>query len=124
MPLVANRVSEKNFDLILLYLSARSLVLTFLEREKSVLYHTSWVVTDSVRAASSWGMQNTFESCSAVTPLLFPAVTEANVVKAAAIDKGMASKIAHELLDTEMLPIIMDTCDISARSDSPPENTI
>ena len=82
----------KKKEWILLYRSAQSFVLIFLEREESVLYRTSWVVADSVRTASSWGMQNTFESCSAVTPLLFPAVTDAKVAKAVAIDEDIASK--------------------------------
>jgi hypothetical protein len=80
----------KKKEWILLYRSARSFVLIFLEREESVLYQISWVVADNVRTASSWGMQNTFESCSAVTSLLFPAVTDAKVAKSVAIDEDIA----------------------------------
>ena len=51
-------------------------------------------------------------------PLLFPAVTEASVAKAVAIDEGIASKISQELLQMEMLHIAMETCNICAHSDS------
>jgi hypothetical protein len=50
-------------------------------------------------------MQNTFESCSAVTPLLFPAVTDTKVAKAVAIDKVIALKFSHKSLQTDTLPI-------------------
>jgi hypothetical protein len=46
-------------------------------------------------------------------------VTETNVVKAVAIDKGIASKIAHKLLHTEMLLIGMEKCDMCTHSNSP-----
>jgi hypothetical protein len=69
-------------------------------------------------------MQNTFESCSAVTPLLFPAVTDTKVAKAVAIDKDIASKISLESLQTDMLPIAIETCDKCACSDNHPENII
>ena len=91
-----------------------------------MLYRTSWVVADNVRTASSWGMQNTFESCSAVTPFIFPAVTDARVAKGGATDKQLlfASKISHESLQTDTLPIAIETCDKCARSDNPLENII
>ena len=115
----------KKDECILLYRSARSFVLIFLEREDSVLYRTSWVVADNVRTASSWGMQNTFESCSAVTPFIFPAVTDARVAKGGATDEVMiASKISHESLQTDTLPIAIETCDKCARSDNHLENII
>jgi hypothetical protein len=110
-------VSIKKKLLIFLYLTARSFVPTFLDKDESGSWRRDWVVTPRVLAASSCGMHQTLAKCSALTPFDLPAETACIVANAVAkTTDTLVSNISQASSSFETLPNAIAAWDTQAFS--------